>query len=287
MNCFKSASIKLVPLLIAAAGLFSAYSCGRVSGRFASVAKDSPYQKKCDCMRIVSYNVGAFGKYIPEVQANVDMVAAMLAEAGADAVTLNELDSLNRRHPVYELEMLAEALGGWEYSFARAMPYKGGAYGNGVALPSGTEILARYTVSLPKGKDKETRSIAVVETAEYVIGAVHLGLDPDVQLEQVAVVDSWAEARYEGCGKPVFLCGDMNAVPGSATLAALEKNWERLSSEENSFDSRNPEICIDHIFRYRSSAPVEVLGAGTMTSFKKGDAASASDHFPIYVDVAF
>ncbi len=278
---------KIFPPLILAAGLLAALSCGRGSGRFAAVDKDFPCQKPCDCMRIVSYNVGAFGKYIPEVQANVDMVAAMLSEAGADAVTLNELDSLNRRHPVYELKMLSEALGGWEYSFSCSMPYKGGTYGNGVALPAGTEIVARYTLPLPKGKDREARSVAVVETADYVIGGVHLGLDPDVQLEQVAVIDGWAASRYGGSSKPVFLCGDMNAVPGSATIAALEKKWERLSSEDNSFDSRNPTICIDHIFRYRASAPVTVLGAGTMTSFNRGDATLASDHFPIYVDVAF
>ncbi len=277
----------MLPLLIAAAGLLSVVACGTGGGRFASVDKDSPYQKKCDCMRIVSYNVGAFGKYMADMQKNVDMVAAMLSEVGADAVTVNELDSLNRRHESYQLQSLAQSLGGWEYSFARAMPYKGGSYGNGVVLPAKTEILARYSVPLPKGKDKESRSIAVVETEDYVIGAVHLGLDPDVQLEQISVVDCWAETHYEGCPKPVFLCGDMNAVPGSETVLALEKNWERLSSGEYSFDSRNPRICIDHIFRYHSSAPVEVLGAGTMTRFSKGDASLASDHFPIYVDLKF
>jgi endonuclease/exonuclease/phosphatase family metal-dependent hydrolase len=121
-----------------------------------------------------------------------------------------------------------------------------------------------------------------------VIGGVHLALVPSVQLEQVELINAWARERYATCSdKPVFLCGDMNAEPGSATILALEKDWERLSSDEFSFDSKTPHISIDHIFRYKLSAPVKLLGAATMSSFTRGDATLASDHLPIYVDLKF
>ena len=278
ITAFRAAAI------LAAAVLFCA--CG--VRKYAAVDASSPYQKPSDCFRIVSYNVGAFGKYIPDMGENVAMVAAMLGEVGADAVTLNELDSLNGRHEAFELQALADSLVGWEYHFSSSMPYRGGAYGNGVVLPKGTKILDRYTLHLPQSIDNEPRSVSVIETEDYVIGGVHLGLVPSVQLEQVEVINAWARERYASCGdKPVFLCGDMNAVPGSATILALEKDWERLSTDEFSFDSRTPDICIDHIFRYRLSAPVEVLGAATMSSFTRGDATLASDHLPIYIDLKF
>ena len=263
-------------------------SCACGARKYASVDASSPYQKPSDCFRIVSYNVGAFGKYIPDMGENIAMVAAMLSEVGADAVTLNELDSLNERHEAFELQALADSLGGREYYFSRSTPYRGGAYGNGVILPKGTKILDRYTLHLPQSLDIEPRSVSVIETEDYVIGGVHLALVPSVQLEQVELINAWARERYATCSdKPVFLCGDMNAEPGSATILALEKDWERLSSDEFSFDSKTPHISIDHIFRYKLSAPVKVLGAATMSSFTRGDAALASDHLPIYVDLKF
>jgi endonuclease/exonuclease/phosphatase family metal-dependent hydrolase len=109
-------------------------SCACGARKYASVDASSPYQKPSDCFRIVSYNVGAFGKYIPDMGENIAMVAAMLSEVGADAVTLNELDSLNERHEAFELQALADSLGGREYYFSRSTPYRGGAYGNGVIL---------------------------------------------------------------------------------------------------------------------------------------------------------
>lgn len=264
------------------------FSCACGARKYASVDASSPYQKPSDCFRIVSYNVGAFGKYIPDMGENIAMVAAMLSEVGADAVTLNELDSLNERHEAFELQALADSLGGREYYFSRSTPYRGGAYGNGVILPKGTKILDRYTLHLPQSLDIEPRSVSVIETEDYVIGGVHLALVPSVQLEQVELINAWARERYATCSdKPVFLCGDMNAEPGSATILALEKDWERLSSDEFSFDSKTPHISIDHIFRYKLSAPVKVLGAATMSSFTRGDAALASDHLPIYVDLKF
>ena len=76
------------------------------------------YPKASGSFRIMSYNIGSFGKYITSVTENVKMVAAMIKEVGADAVALNELDSVNTRHNVNEAALLAETLGGWQWRTA-------------------------------------------------------------------------------------------------------------------------------------------------------------------------
>jgi endonuclease/exonuclease/phosphatase family metal-dependent hydrolase len=244
----------------------------------------SAYPKESGSFRIVSYNVGAFGKYM---DSSIPMIADMMKEVGADVVTLNELDSCNNRHGINQAATLADQMG-WQWSFGRAMPYAGGAYGNGVVLPKKAKILNEYVIALPKGAGSEPRSVAVVETNEYVIGAVHLDFaDEGAALGQVEVINSWMSEHFKDSKKPVFLCGDMNAVPDSKVIAALLEDWDLLSSNELSFSSTEPDRCIDYIFHYKASAPVEKISAHTMTNFSTGDVSKASDHLPIYVDVRF
>lgn len=242
------------------------------------------YPKAEGSTRIMSWNVGAFSKFMAN---STEMVAEMILEVEADVVGLNELDSCNTRHNVNQVKALAAALGGWQWTFARAMEYRGGAYGNGVVLPKGVEIIDSWTVALPKGTGSEPRSIAVIETPRYILGAAHLDHTSESSvLGQIEAVNAWAQA-YKGSKKPVFFCGDMNSKPGSEAINTLLKTWNMLSSTENTIPSEAPTSCIDFVFHYKDSAPVTLKGTHTMSRFHKGDAAKASDHLPVYVDVVF
>ena len=242
------------------------------------------YPKAEGSIRIMSYNVGSFSKFMTN---STEMVAAMILEAEADVVGLNELDSCNTRHNVNQVKALAAALGGWKWTFGRAMPYREGAYGNGLVLPKGTDVIDSYTVALPKGTGSEPRSIAVVETPDFILGAAHLDHTSESSvLGQIEVVNAWGQT-CKGSTKPVFFCGDMNSKPGSAAINAILAKWQMLSSTENTIPSSAPTSCIDFIFRYIDAAPVTVTGTHTMTRFHNGDATKASDHLPVYVDVVF
>lgn len=255
-------------------------------GKNGKTDGESFYPKADGSFRIVTYNVGAFCKVLTSVNENVKLVASMLNEVEADAVCLNELDSLNTRNNVNEVALLADALGSWKWYFGRAMTFRGGAYGNGVVVPKGTGIIESYTVALPEGS--EPRSIAVVETEKYVLASAHLEVSEDgVRTDQVTAVNEWAEERYRNCTKPVFFCGDMNSVPTSEAIGLLETKWERLSSTESTVLPLDTKKCIDYIFHYKSSAPVTVVGTHSMTRFSSGDVTKASDHLPVYVDVKF
>lgn len=244
------------------------------------------YPKAEGSFRIVSYNVGAFAKYMTN---STEMVAKMLVEVKADAVGLNECDSVNTRHMTNQVSDLAKAVGGWQWWFGRAMAYRSGAYGNGVIVPKDVTIQRKYTVTLAKGSGSEQRSVAVIETDKFVIGAAHLDhTSAEARLAQVAIVNSWAYTNYRDSKKPVFFLGDMNDYPDSETIAGIKKDWDLLSiTTENTYPSRNAANCIDYIFHYKKSAPVKVVGSHVMTKFYNGDVTMASDHLPIYLDVQF
>lgn len=247
--------------------------------------KTEYYPKEEGSLRVMAYNVGAFSKFMTN---STSTVADMILEVKADVVGLNELDSCNTRHKVNQIAALAQELGGWKWYFGRAMAYKGGAYGNGVVVPGNTVIEDTYFVTLPKGTGSEQRSIAVVETKDYVIGAAHLDhTTEEAVMGQIAVVNQWAERNYTKYSKPVFFVGDMNSTPGSNAIKTLETQWDILSNMEFSIPVNNPTKCIDFVFHYKNSKPVTVTGSHTMTKFRTGNPTKTSDHLPVYADVKF
>ena len=126
-------------------------------------------------VRVMTYNVGAFGK---EMEDSAPMIAAMIVELGAETVALNELDSCNRRHDINQVQHLADCLneaeGGvaWDGRFGRAMAYAGGAYGNGIVTRE--KILDHFNIALPIEEGSEPRVCVVIETPRYVYAACHL-----------------------------------------------------------------------------------------------------------------
>lgn len=243
------------------------------------------YPKPGKAFRIMTYNVGSLSKFMEN---STDMVAAMVKEVDADLVGINELDSCNTRHGVNQLAELAKAAGDWQWYFGRAMEYRGGAYGNGVIVPKGVKIIDSYTLALPAFGKGEPRSVAVIETPDFVYGACHLQhLSDSSRCAQAKVVNEWFTSKYAGYAKPVFFGGDMNAAPDSEPMKVLSEAWEVISSMEKSIPVKEPRVCIDYVFHMKGTAPVEVLGSHTMSEFNDGDATVASDHLPVYVDVKF
>ena len=252
------------------------------------VPVQSYYPKSEGAFRLVTYNVGNFGKYITDMNENIKLVADMMKELEADVVGLNELDYMNSRHQANQAKELALAMGGWQWYFGRAISYKGGLYGNGAVLPEDVKISRSYTISLPNTTTYESRAISFIETEKYVLAVTHLdhGSEDYIQ-SQISTVNDWVLKNYNESPKPVFLLGDMNSYPDSEAIKALETQWEVISSLENSYSTVNPRRCIDYIFHLRSSGAVTVIEGHTPMKFYCGDVTQASDHHPVYVDVKF
>ncbi|MBR4734904.1 MAG: alpha-N-acetylglucosaminidase C-terminal domain-containing protein, partial [Bacteroidales bacterium] len=234
-------------------------------------------------LELMTYNIGAFSKnpVIPSErsESSVSQIASVLANTNMAA--LQELDSCNRRSPVFQLEKLSKALDGRPFHFARAFPFAGGAYGNGVL--SSSDILASYTVALPMADGAEPRSMAVVETASCVFSSVHLDhVGKNARLEQVRFISDWFSEHYSGTPKPVFLCGDFNSRPESEVIGLMKENWDQLSGTEFTYSTDNPHGCIDYVFSWHGGAPVRVISSAVVT-----DAGRLSDHFPVSVTVEY
>ena len=235
-------------------------------------------------VRVVSYNVGVFHK------SGLDktyMVADMLKEMKADVAGLQELDNgAARTGSVDQLRALSDALGGWNYRFAPAMPFDGGSDGVGIASRRKFRILDSWSLALDRGKGSEPRALNVVEYPKFVFATTHLDHKSDAaQLSQAKAINQALYDRYAGTHKVVILCGDFNAKPNSKTIKELKKNWTIVSAQNNTYDSSRPKSCIDYIMILDNNASYVLRHTAVASKFDDGDVTQASDHLPVYIDI--
>ena len=227
---------------------------------------------------LMSYNVGVFSKYQDN---SMPGVAQLIRETGASFVGMSELDSCNTRHNTFQVKDLAEMLE-WDYAFARAIAYRGGAYGDGVVCSK--PALKKVRVPLSQAGGAEARAICVVETEDCVFAATHLDhRSTEAALTQMQEVNDWFRAHYAGSAKPVFLVGDFNVYPDSEVIALAQGAWTLLSGTALTFPSRKPNRCIDYVFAFKYAASVEVLSTQVITE----GTSDLSDHLPLVVKVKF
>ena len=232
---------------------------------------------------LFQYNVCVFAKYD---SSSVDAVKRAVLEMGADAVTFNEVDSCTTRTgSVDQMAAFAEAMGGWNQHYAAAMPYKGGAYGVGVAAKPELEVVRVDKIALPKLDGREPRAVAVVEYNDFVLCSTHLDLTLESQLGQVAAINQYVDSLYADSTKPVFIGGDFNCFPDSEPIAEFQKTWTLLTPVTNSFPSHSPDRCIDYIFVRENGRKVNVVATSIPETLETADLATASDHLPVALTV--
>lgn len=252
-------------------------SCGAGAHIDRNVGNDSRH-----VIRLMSYNVGVFGKYSED---SATEIAAMINDLGVTTCAVNELDSCNARNDIYQAKHLAECLGdGWDYSFGRAISFRGGSYGDGIVTRD--RILDKYNIVLPQGDGAEQRVCVVIETERYVFAATHLDhVSGAAALDQARLITDTLMKSYGAGHKHVFLCGDMNARPDSEVMEFYLRHWKNLSGTEFTFPSRSPEECIDYILLLNNGAKVNVLDSRVCTSSACCDVADASDHLPVMAEI--
>lgn len=244
------------------------------------------YNKADGSIRLVSYNVGSFAKYIK----SIDMIAQMMLELKADAVCMNEVDSCTTRSDgLYQPKELAEKMGKWHYYFGKAIPSLGGSYGNAMVLSPQFKNLGTETMLIPKGQGAQVRSCAVFKTDKFILLATHLDhTNNQARLDGVKLITEWAKKYYGDSKTPVFLLGDMNCEPQDEPIVKFKEEWNLLSVQKNTFPSGSGQKavkCIDFIFALKNNAKYEVTASDVPLRFNKGNVDTASDHLPIYVDV--
>lgn len=232
-------------------------------------------------VRLMTYNVGVFDKY---EASGIRLTAAIVRELEPDVLVMNEVDSCaGRTGGKDQLRVFARKAGRYEGIFAPALkPFMGGAYGIAQAWRKQRVPVGTFRMVLPKGDGSEPRALVAVEYEDMVVAGTHLDhKSKAAQMEQARIITDTLKAMYSG--KPVFLCGDFNAVPDGPTIMYMRENWDILSPAKATYSDK----CIDYIMVLKGSAEYEVVAADVPVSFDAGSAYEASDHLPVYVDVRF
>jgi endonuclease/exonuclease/phosphatase family metal-dependent hydrolase len=81
--------------------------------------------------------------------------------------------------------------------------------------------------------------------------------------------------------KPVFLAGDLNAIPESEVLKTFEEYWNILTDTSvPTFRSDNPSRCIDYILGLKKEG-VSYTTNKTVVE----EEPVASDHLPVWAEI--
>lgn len=218
-------------------------------------------------VRVMSYNVRN-GNGMDGIK-SIERCADIVYKAKPDVVAVQELDSMTRRNNFYVLGKMAEHAGYHAY-YGPTIPYRGGKYGIGVL--SKKPALSVKFHRLPCRK--EPRGLLVVEFKKYYLLCTHLSLNEQDRVTSVGIIRNIVSKLK----KPVFIAGDMNALPTSKPITIFKEYATLLSDDSQfTFPSTNPRICIDYIFG--SNGSFSVLKNHIFND------TLASDHHPLYVDV--
>lgn len=231
-------------------------------------------------VRVMNYNI-QHGEGVDGV-IDLSRIAAVIANAGADVVGLQEVDQKTTRSSGVDQAAELGRLTGMNYYFGRSINYQGGGYGNAV--------LSRFPIREQKrtlltrlNQTVEQRSVSEVVLdlggTELVLLNTHLdaGASHDERLHSVAQLKTMAAGYGD---RPILLCGDFNTRPTEPAYAALALDfvdaWS-VAGQGNgyTFPSLLPNRRIDYFW----------YPPGRQTPLRAWIPATlASDHLPLVVE---
>lgn len=220
-------------------------------------------------LKIMTYNVRN-SKGMDNVM-DCRRAAAVIRTQAPDVVAVQELDSMTRRSGgKYILGEIADYTG-MNAEYFPAIEFDGGKYGIGIL--SKEKPLAVKGYPLP-GREEE-RALLVAEFEEYVFACTHLSLTEADRMASLETIGKIAK----GCSKPFYLAGDLNDIPGSQFIKALQENFIILNKlESKTFPAPDPDRTLDYIAVWKTTAPkMDVV------SREVGNEPVASDHRPVTV----
>lgn len=235
-------------------------------------------------LRVMSYNIQHGFNYKTREGITLDAMADVIRAVNPDLVGLNEVRGRGKtEHYTAQAEALAAMLG-YHCYFGRAI-FVGGTepYGNAVLskYPIESAKVLRIPDPVPRGARVESR---VAIRAEVLVGTEarlaayvsHFGLSPAEHEHAVSTLSSALAMET----LPFVLMGDFNMTPDNPLLRPFFETLVDTSpytDGQRSFPSDNPTEKIDYIF----------ASPGASVQYAEIPAVVASDHCPIYADLAW
>jgi endonuclease/exonuclease/phosphatase family metal-dependent hydrolase len=239
-------------------------------------------------LRVLVYNIHA-GTDAAQ-RPSLDRIAAVIRDAGADVVLLQEVDSVVERTGRIDEVAVLDSLTGLHGVFGRSLDFQGGGYG--IAVLSRWPIVADSVVRLPvlppqerAGGSHEPRSALHVEiaTPDGRLHVINTHLDASradsARLQEIEEVLALA-ARVRDAGSRVLLGGDLNSTPESETQhrvrnAGWQDAWAVCDGAGDGFSYPDdvPRKRIDYLY----------FGGGERCRGAQVIETHASDHRPLLV----
>ena len=204
-----------------------------------------------------------------------ERVAKIITDVDAEAVAIQELDSMTTRYPGKDVLGELAALTGMHPTFVPSIDYKGGKYGIGMLTKE--KPISYRRVPLPCRS--EPRSLLIVELEDYYYCCTHLSLHEEDRVTSAGIIVE----ELSKLDKPALLAGDFNADPTSEFMKIMGEHFhvfKKTDGEGFTFRADKPFSEIDYICLFTDKgAKAEV------TSHTVINAPVESDHRPIVADI--
>ena len=245
----------------------------------------------------MTYNVGKFIKSEELLgRHSYQEVVSIIKYCRADIVGLNEITTYQVENNKI-LDLTNQIGVGWSYY--AAIP-DGVNSGNAIIASPEHNVVRRTQTDLPclinsspnePDKIYQTRSLGVVESDDYVFCVTHLDHNlPDNRKDQIEKINNWIKSNYGSSEKPIILVGDMNATPTSSEIKNnFASCWQAIADTDMmTYPTSGATKCIDYIFLWKNDAvDYKVNETKVLYSCPSVDMSLASDHYPVYADIAF
>ena len=223
---------------------------------------------------------------------NLERVAALVRQVGADVVLLQEVDRLTTRSGGVDQPAVLGRLTGYHVAFGRTLDYQGGGYGIAVLsrAPIVRDTLVRLPVDPPQeraGGAREPRGalIATIDLPGAALRVVNTHLDASREdrwrLQEIVTVLDIARGASSSDAWATLVGGDFNSTPESATQsevrrAGLRDAWDACGTGAGlTYPADSAVKRIDYLFLTGHAGCTEARVL----------ASDASDHRPLLVRV--
>lgn len=242
-------------------------------------ARDAARPSQDVTLGVMAYNIHHAADASGKV--DVDRIARVIRESGADIVALQEVDrNVERSGRRDLLAELAEATALQHRAFGKNLDFGGGDYGN--ALLSRFPIDEYGNEHLHQREPHEQRGVLrarlSVDGTPLFVFVIHL--DHASERERLFGIDQ-LETMLAEIEHPAIIAGDLNDVPQSLayeriTSISLDAWATTGDGDGHTFPSTDPDRRIDYVFHTPELRPLRSWVPET----------EASDHRPVLVDFA-
>jgi endonuclease/exonuclease/phosphatase family metal-dependent hydrolase len=231
-------------------------------------------------LRVMTYNIH-HGEGL-DGRVDTARIAALIKQARADIVALQEVDKGVRRTALRDLTTELATLTGMTGIFSNNFHYQGGEYGNAVLtrFPVKRWTNHHYQMLRPNEQRGVLRLLLDVRGREVVFLNTHIDSRPDDAERWLNVGEIEALTKNSG-DRPVILCGDFNNQPKGRVYERLSQTfqdaWASAGVGEGfSFPANGANRRIDYIWLTRPEAliPRKIWL----------EQSEASDHLPVVAE---